>query len=84
MAADAPARPLLCWWSTVGPVWCRHGVTGAATSMTSGGVGLARPRATQQRLWSLVGVARWMRNPYAAASEDQAAAPKGARCQKGH
>jgi putative transposase len=49
LAADAPARSSLCWWSTVGPVWCRHGVTGAATSTTGGGVGLARSRATRQR-----------------------------------
>jgi IS605 OrfB family transposase len=62
MAADAPAWVLTCWWSTVGPASCRHGVTGAATSTTGGG-GPARPRATQQDLWSLLGVARQLQGP---------------------
>jgi len=62
MAADTPPRALPCWWSTVGPASCRHGVTGAATC-TTGGAGPARPRAIPQRQYLLRGVARQPRSP---------------------
>ena len=41
MAADPPAPGCRYWPSTVVPVWCRHGVTDAATCTTNGGDGLA-------------------------------------------
>jgi hypothetical protein len=45
--------------STVGPASCRHGVTDAATStIPSGGVGPAWPRATHPTILRPVGVAR--------------------------
>jgi len=46
-AADPRALGCRRLSSTVGPASFRHGVTGAATCMTGGGVGPAWPRATQ-------------------------------------
>src|SRR6266540_459689 len=57
LAADPPALGCRRLSSTVGPAWCRHGVTDAATCMTSGGVGPAWPRATPRTILRPVGVA---------------------------
>jgi IS605 OrfB family transposase len=84
MAADIPARTLRCWWSTVGPASCRRGVTGAATSTTSGGVGLARPRATRQRQRSLLGVARHLQGRLLRLARIRQHCQPGKRCLKGH
>lgn len=58
LAADLRARRCLCSSSTVGPASCRHGVTDAATSTTSGAVGPAWPRATHGAILRPLGVAR--------------------------
>jgi IS605 OrfB family transposase len=83
LAADAPTQPLLWWWSTVGPASCRHGVTDAATSTTGGG-GLARPRATQTSMVSLLGVARQLRSRLLGWRGSDSVTQAGKRCLKGH
>jgi IS605 OrfB family transposase len=57
-AADPQAPGCRCVSSTVAPASCRHGVTAAATCMTSGGGGPAWPRATHPTILRPVGVAR--------------------------
>jgi IS605 OrfB family transposase len=56
-AADPHASGCRRVSSTVGPAWCRHGVTAAAICMTGGG-GPAWPRATHPTIRRRVGVAR--------------------------
>jgi hypothetical protein len=82
-AADPRAPACLCWSSTVGPAGCRHGVTDAATSTTSGGVGPAWPRATQTSLLARLGVARRIRDSDPRSGEDQATLPNGQTLPEG-
>ena len=83
LAADLRARTCLCSSSTVGPASCRHGVTDAATSTTSGGVGPAWPRATHRR--SCVPWVSLATRPRPGAWRgSSSAAQQGKRCLKGH
>lgn len=83
LAADLRARTCLCSSSTVGPASCRHGVTDAATSTTSGAVGPAWPRATTGR--SCVPWVSLATRPRPGAWRgSSSAAQQGKRCLKGH
>jgi IS605 OrfB family transposase len=82
-AADPQASAIRRLSSTVGPAGCRHGVTDAATSTTSGGVGPAWPRATHPTIRRRVGVARHASPTWRLARIKQRCL-SGQRCLEGH